>query len=54
MATVHLSTKAAIFYPTRKIVDILNTRNSKKMLIVININSLRNKYYGKYRRYSQE
>ena len=42
MVTVHLSTKAAIFYPTRKIVNILNTRNSKKMLIVINIDSLRN------------
>ena len=49
MATVHLSTKVVIFYPTRKIVNILNTRNSKKMLIVINIDSLRNKYYGKYR-----
>ena len=49
MATVHLTTKAAILYPTRKVVNILNARNSKKMLIVINIDSLRNKYYGKYR-----
>ena len=40
MATAHLSTKAAIFYPRRKIVNILNT--SKEMLIVINIDSLRN------------
>ena len=43
VATAYLSTKAAIFYPTSKIVDILTTGNSKKMLIVINIDSLRNK-----------
>ena len=43
MATVHLSTKAAIFYPTSKTVNILTAGNSKKMLIVINIHSLRNK-----------
>ena len=43
MTTVHLSTKAAIVYPTRKIVNILTTGNIKKMLIVINIDSLRNK-----------
>ena len=43
MTTVHLSTKAPIVYPTCKIVNILTTGNSKKMLIVINIDSLRNK-----------
>ena len=43
MATVHLSTKAAIFYRASKIVNMLTTGNSKEMLIVINIHSLRNK-----------
>ena len=44
METVHLSTKATIFYPTSKIVKILTIGNSKKMLIIINTDSLRNKY----------
>ena len=39
IATVHLSTKAVI----SKIVNILTIGNSKKMLIVINSDSLRNK-----------
>ena len=43
MATVHLSTKAAIFYPTSKIVNILNIGNSNKMFIVIKTDSLKNK-----------
>ena len=49
MATAHSSTKAAIFHPTSKIVNILTIANSKKMLIVINTDSLRDKEYGKYR-----
>ena len=43
MVTVHLSTKAAIFYPTSKIVNILNIGNSNKMFIVMKTDSLRNK-----------
>ena len=39
IATVHLSTKAVI----SKIVNILTIGNSKKMLIVMNSDSLRNK-----------
>ena len=39
IATVHLSTKAVI----SKIVNILTIGNSKKMLIVTNSDSLRNK-----------
>ena len=39
MATIHLSTKAVI----SKVVNILTIGNSKKMLIVINSDSLRNK-----------
>ena len=39
IATVHLSTKAVI----SKIVNTLTIGNSKKMLIVINSDSLRNK-----------
>ena len=45
IATVHLSTKAVI----SKTVNILTIGNSKKMLVVINSDSLRNKQYGKYR-----
>ena len=43
IATVHLSTKAAISHPTSKIVHILTIGNSKKMFIVLNTDSLRNK-----------
>ena len=39
IATVHLSTKAVI----SKIVNILTIGNSKKILVVINSDSLRNK-----------
>ena len=39
IATVHLSTKAVLI---SKIVNILTIGNSKKMLIVINSDSLRN------------
>ena len=49
IAIVHLSTQGAIFHPASKIVNILTIANSKKRMIVINTDSLRNKSYGKYK-----
>ena len=39
--TVHLSTKPAISHSTSKIVNMLTIGKSKKLLIVINTDSLR-------------
>ena len=47
-AVVHLSIQAAIFHSVREIINILTIANSKKLLIVINTDSLRNRSYGKY------
>ena len=41
--TVHLSTKPAISHSKSRIVHMLTIGNSKKMLIVVNTDSLRNK-----------
>ena len=46
---VHLSNEAAIFHNEGKIVNILTIAKSKKLLIVINADLLRNRSYGKYR-----
>ena len=46
---VHLSNEAAIFHNEGKIVNILTIAKSKKLLIVINTDILRNRSYGKYR-----
>ena len=40
IAIVHLSNQEAIFHLTSEIVNILTIANSKKMLIVINTDSL--------------
>ena len=51
---VHLSIQVTIFHPTDEIGTILNIANSKKLLIVINTDSLRNRSNRKYRCYSTE
>ena len=45
----NLSIKAVIFYPARKIVNILIIGNRKKYLTLVTNDLLSNKLYGKYR-----
>ena len=51
---VHLSIQGAIVHPAPEIVNMLTIANSNKLFIAINTDSLWNRSYGKYKRYSKE